>query len=80
MSMDVYGKNPRNNVWWWHPLWNFACDVTGINEDMRRIGSFNDGAGLNEIGALNMAASLQMAIASGRVKEHATHVECFSDS
>jgi len=52
MGMDVYGIAPiaevgkyfRNNIWWWHPLWNYVQEVAphlteGVN------GHFNDGDG-----------------------------------
>jgi len=35
MGMDVYGREPRNevgeyfrsNVWWWRPLWNYTAEI-----------------------------------------------------
>ena len=36
MGMDVFGKNPtdekgayfRNNVWFWHPLWDYCLHLS----------------------------------------------------
>lgn len=35
MGMDVYGREPRNevgeyfrsNIWWWRPLWNYTAEI-----------------------------------------------------
>lgn len=70
MGMDVVGRNNpdayfRNNVWWWRPLWNYCTEIAPelcgeVN------GSYNDGDGLDEDGALQLSAILYMEIESGR--------------
>ena len=54
MGMDVIGKKPkaevgqyfRNNVWWWHPLWEYVCEVPPALANRVRYGHSNDGDGL----------------------------------
>lgn len=77
MGMDVYGKDGksyfRNNVWWWHPLWDYCYSIAKdiINEDAYRRGHYNDGAGLDAEGASKLAFRLKGAIAEG----HTAHYE-----
>lgn len=78
MGMDVYGKNPsgekgeyfRNNVWWWHPLWDYCEALTPdlIPED--NLGHYNDGWGLDAAGAKALAERLLEEIESGRTLEY----------
>jgi hypothetical protein len=83
MGMDVIGRNPknkdgeyfRNNVWWWRRLWDFTCDVAGLDNDLRQAGHCNDGAGLDESGALAAAKALRKAIADGRADEYEKKLE-----
>jgi hypothetical protein len=75
MGFDVYGRNAktktgeyfRNNVWWWRPLWEFCVFVAPdiINKDLAVKGTFNDGAGLGQRGALNLAKRLKDKLADG---------------
>jgi hypothetical protein len=74
MGMDVYGKQPkttrgeyfRNNVWRWHPLWDYCTEVAPeICEDV--CGHTNDGEGLDELDSIRLANILIEEIASGRV-------------
>lgn len=81
MGMDVTGKAPtsergeyfRNNVWWWHPLWDYCCEVAPeiIDSQLARAGHFNDGSGLDADGASRLAAILRVKIAHGEVAEYA---------
>lgn len=76
MGMDVYGKNPtserggyfRNNVWYWRPLWDYVCQVGAeiIDEELAEYGHYNDGAGLEEDGATELARVLAEELESGR--------------
>ena len=76
MGMDVVGrKNPdayfRNNVWWWRPLWDYCVKIAPelcgeVN------GSYNDGDGLDEDGALDLSAILYMEIEAGRTAQYKT--------
>jgi hypothetical protein len=83
MGMDVSGKNPtteagayfRNNVWWWRPLAEYVCEVApDITAACEYWGS-NDGGGLEEDDAKELAAALREEIASGRCKEYAEDYE-----
>lgn len=70
MGMDVVGRNNpdayfRNNVWWWRPLWDYCCQVApALCESVA--GHFNDGDGLDEEGAIELANLLREEIVSGR--------------
>lgn len=74
MGMDVFGrKNPdayfRNNVWWWRPLWNYCIDVApDLCEKVS--GHYNDGDGLDEDDALELARRLRVELEAGRVAEY----------
>ena len=74
MGMDVIGRNNpdayfRNNVWWWRPLWNYCMEVAPhLCGDVS--GHFNDGDGLDEDGALELAHLLADEIESGRTKAY----------
>ncbi len=76
MGMDIIGRNPktaagkyfRNNVWWWHPLWNYCCEVAPkVCDDVS--GHSNDGDGLPADGASRLALVLAEELASGRTKD-----------
>lgn len=77
MGMDVVGRNNpdayfRNNVWWWRPLWDYCCEVGAgvIDGETAEVGHFNDGSGLDEDGALKLAAILRQEIGSGRTFQY----------
>lgn len=68
MGMDVIGrKNPdayfRNNVWWWRPLWDY-CNTVAPHLCGKVNGHFNDGDGLDEEDALELAEILKGEIYS----------------
>ena len=78
--MDVFGKKPtskvgeyfRNNVWWWHPLWDYCCMVAGnrLNSDLQMTGHDNSGSGLNGKDSKILAQMLQKEVDSGRTKDY----------
>lgn len=80
MGMDVFGAKPtekkgeyfRNNVWWWRPLWDYASQVAEdiINEELADGGHYNDGQGLDAVGATALGYRLLLEIESGRCAEH----------
>jgi hypothetical protein len=80
MGMDVYGKNPiseagsyfRNNVWYWRPLWDYVAQVGSdvIDGELAEHGHYNDGAGLDEDGALALAQILAEELESGRTETY----------
>lgn len=85
MGMDVFGKSPvsergeyfRNNMWWWHPLWEYcerlAPDL--IPED--NLGHYNDGWGLDGPRSLALADRLATALAAGAVEQYAQDYASF---
>ncbi len=83
MGMDVYGKDPsnetgryfRNNVWWWHPLWSYCEHIAPhlIPEDNG--GHFNDGWGLDAVGATALAERLREELDAGRCAKFATNYQ-----
>lgn len=80
MGMDVYGTSPkseagtyfRNNVWYWHPLWEYCCEVAGdiISEEAASHGHYNDGVGLDEEQSIQLANRLKEEIYSGRTLDY----------
>lgn len=74
MGMDVFGKKPsnqtgeyfRNNVWWWHPLWEYCCVVAPKLCAKVENGHTNDGDGLNAKDSVALARLLRDEIKSGR--------------
>lgn len=74
MGMDVIGRNPtnkvgeyfRNNVWWWHPLWQYCCAVDATLADKVPCGHSNDGDGLESCeDCEDLASKLQHSIDNG---------------
>ena len=78
MGMDVYGKAPRNevgeyfrnNVWFWHPLWDFVCNVDEATEKERSAGHTNDGFGFNDLRSQRLAKRLRALDVEGKLDEH----------
>jgi len=77
MGMDVYGNKPtaeaggyfRNNVWWWHPLWNYVIEVAPhLVEGV--VGHCNNGDGLGKRAAARLAAILTEELSAGRTAEY----------
>lgn len=79
MGMDLYGKKPgtetgkyfRNNVWWWHPLWNYCLGVAPEICGKVENGHSNDGDGLGKRDSLALAQILRAKIASGETHGYA---------
>ena len=74
MGMDVFGRDPtnnvgkyfRNNVWWWRPLWDYCCTVDTDLADKVPLGYSNDGDGLGTCeDCEELASKLQKSIDSG---------------
>jgi len=79
MGMDVYGKNAqskageyfRNNVWSWHPLWDYCTERhDDVIEDHEGLGSSNDGFSLDEDQALTLANRLFDDIENGDTEKY----------
>lgn len=80
MGMDVYGKKPhdkkgeyfRNNIWWWHPLWDYCEQVAPEIALKVTEAHYNSGDGLNAVDARQLAFKLHEELVSGRTKEAET--------
>jgi hypothetical protein len=78
MGMDVYGKNPtsdkgsyfRNNVWYWHPLWDYCLNLHGDIAGAVEHGHSNDGDGLDGDEAHELGFRLMMDIERGTTAEY----------
>lgn len=78
MGMDISGKAPRSgkgeyvrfNVWMWHPLWDYCCDVGGVDLKMRDDCHRNDGKGLSDAESRALGWKLGQMIESGEVADY----------
>lgn len=76
MGMDVYGRKAstdtghyfRNNIWWWHPLWTYCCEVWPELTVKVPGGHYNDGDGLDADDAQELARRLEAEVTNGRTK------------
>jgi hypothetical protein len=83
MGMDVYGNKPknekgeyfRNNVWYWHPLWSYCCELAPEITSRVQYGHSNSGDGLNGYYSIQLAKVLQSEVDSGRTKIYMEAVE-----
>lgn len=89
MGMDVYGKAPvsekgeyfRNNIWWWHPLWDYCLSVMPGLAEAVPDGHSNGGDGLKTgIEARQLADVLRAEVESGRTAEYATRRNAYLES
>lgn len=79
MGMDVFGQSPvsergeyfRNNVWWWHPLWEYCERLAPDLIPSDNSGHYNDGWGLDGPTSLELASRLAAALQSGQVEQYA---------
>ncbi len=81
MGMDVFGVAPTNesgnyfraNIWWWHPLWDYCCDVAPdvIDEGLQDAGRYNAGATLTAWEAVRLADRLMSEMLSGATQAYA---------
>lgn len=78
MGMDVYGKRPqsevgryfRNNVWYWHPLWDYCRFIApGITEKVKE-GHYNSGDGLDNIDSRKLSFMLTESLNNGVADEY----------
>jgi len=80
MGMDVLGNNPsgesgkhfRNNVWWWHPLWGYCCEVLPEICNKVEEGHSNSGDGLDAEDSVLLAQALEESVRSGYAKRYET--------
>lgn len=80
MGMDVFGRAPRsekgeyfrNNVWYWHPLWQYCQETVPDIAGRVEYGHSNDGDGLGDADAAELARRLQAEIDAGATAGYAT--------
>lgn len=84
MGMDVIGRKPtsktgkyfRNNVWWWHPLWDYIETVAPHLAQRVKAPHSNDGDGLRgSKQCIELAAILQNEIDTGKTATYATEYQ-----
>lgn len=72
------GKYFRNNVWWWHPLWEYCEEVY---KPCRNVdGHTNGGDGLDNKHALELAGVLFEKLAKGEVAAYGASRQLVLDS
>lgn len=78
MGMDVVGLDPmnktgeyfRNNVWYWHPLWDFCDEIAAdLIEDVDGTGHTNSGFVVPDFKALDLGTRLKNALEDGTAKK-----------
>ena len=78
---DYEENNPgiyfRNNVWWWRPLWAYACNEFPdiLSERDAEGGCYNDGHAISETKATKIGIGLTAKLESGEVEEYAKSFE-----
>ena len=78
MGMDVYGLKPkskvgeyfRNNVWWWHPLWDYCCFVDNSLIEKVPNAHCNDGDGLNAIDSRKLGFLIKDTVENGSAENY----------
>lgn len=79
MGMDVYGRSPvsecgkyfRNNIWWWHPLWEYCERLAADLIPPDNLGHTNDGWGLGARASRKLADRLRAVLDSGETETYA---------
>ena len=81
MGFDLSGVKPsstkgeyfRNNVWWWHPLWDYVSHLCHkqLTPKQREHGHYNDGIKIPATKAAAIGNMLLEEIASGRTETYA---------
>lgn len=87
MGMDVYGRSPvsergryfRNNVWWWHPLWDYCESIAPDIIPLNNLGHSNDGWGLSNRAARKLAAALAAGETAQYAQCYAAYLEALPD-
>jgi hypothetical protein len=88
MGMDVYGRKPkdkkgeyfRNNVWFWHPLWDYCLKMHPIIASKCKEGHSNSGDGLNASDSKKLAVLIKRDLDSGKAELYAKEYKEFVDN
>lgn len=84
MGMDVYGLKPktekgayfRNNVWYWHPLWDYCCELSPELTSKVESGHDNSGDGLNAVDSRKLGFAVRDSIEDGSAEIYITEYYC----
>lgn len=76
--MDVYGLKPktekgeyfRNNVWWWHPLWDFCEYLAPEIASKVKLAHENSGDGLNASDSRKLGFHLKDSLANNKAESY----------
>lgn len=88
MGMDVYGRKPknekgeyfRNNVWFWHPLWDYCQQMYPKVTAKCVDGHTNSGDGLNASDAKKLANLIKKDLENGRAEKWKDNYYAYLDS
>ena len=88
MGMDVYGRKPknekgeyfRNNVWFWHPLWDYCLRLYPTVTKECVDGHSNSGDGLSASNAKKLAKLIKKDLENGKAQEYADQYEQWQQS
>jgi hypothetical protein len=77
MGMDIYGINPstpvgkyfRCSISGWPSLWDYCCSVSSLAREVKEA-YFNEGDGLDALGATSLAKTLQDELDNGRTSQY----------
>lgn len=78
MGMDVYGNKPktqkgeyfRNNVWYWHPLWDYCEHVAPEIASKVQHAHDNSGDGLNAVDSRKLGFLLKKSVEDGTAESY----------
>ncbi len=78
MGMDLIGANPttkkgeyfRNNVWWWHPLWDYCSFIAPEICNKVTHAHSNDGDGLDKNDSKKLAKLLNESLKDGTANKY----------
>ena len=88
MGMDVFGKNPKNevgeyfraNVWYWHPLWDCLEQLHPTICQKCESPHDNSGAGLDAKNSITLAKLLKKDLEDGTIKAYIDQYKAHIDS
>jgi len=78
MGMDVYGSKPktqkgeyfRNNVWFWHPLWDYCETVSPEITSKVQDAHSNSGDGLDALDSRTLGFAIKKSIEDGTAEKY----------
>lgn len=83
MGMDVYGRKPknqtgeyfRNNIWFWHPLWDYCLEMYPVATAKCTDGHSNSGDGLNASDSKKLAQLIKKDLENGKAQKYSDRYE-----